>query len=101
MTALLLDKPLFPLRPDSSPRLYANVSNALEIVRGGEISVRHIQVGASLMTLMRALKIPQAASVTLYLDIERGRAIFGLVVDNLSFHDLWDLPEAALPPFTD
>lgn len=97
---VLLDKPLFPLKPDS-PRLYANVSNALEIVRGGEISVRHIQVGASLLTLMRTLKVPQSASVTLYLDIEKGRAIFGLVVDNLIFHDLWDLPVAALPPFTD
>lgn len=95
-----LDKPLFKLKPDN-PRQYANVSNALEVTERGSSRVRHVQVSTSLFHLMRTLKVPVSSQVTLYLDIEKDRAVFGMMVDDLDIHDLWDYATKLLPPFLD
>lgn len=97
----LLDKPLFNLKPDAGPRLYANICNTLEVVRAGKVSYRHIQIGASLFHLMHHLKVPVDSEVTVYLDIEKGRAVFGIMINEQSIHDLWSYADNLLPPFLD
>lgn len=95
----LLDKPLFKLLPDASPRQYANVSNLLEVVRGGRVTTAHIQVGASLFHLMHYLGVPVDAEVSLFLDQEGDRMIFGISVNEDQIHDLWSYSIKLLPPF--
>jgi hypothetical protein len=95
-----LDKPLYKLKPDE-PRNYANVSNALEVTERGGVRIRHVQVNTSLFHLMRALKVPVSSQVLLYLDIEKDRAVFGMMVDDTDMYDLWSYSTKLLPPFLD
>lgn len=95
----LLDRPLFNLKPDVSARLYANCSNSLEVVRGSRVTFAHIQVGASLFHLMRWLKVPASAEVSLYLDQEGDLAVFGMCINEGEIIDLWTYPNDTLPPF--
>lgn len=97
----ILDAPLFKLKPDKAPRQYANVSNRLEIARAGEVYHVLTQVGSGLFTLLRFLKVAPSSSVTMFLDFDQGRAVFGVMVDDLDIFDLWDYAPNLLPPFLD
>lgn len=97
----ILDAPLFKLKPDKAPRQYANVSNRLEIAKAGEVYHVLAQVGTGLFTLLRFLKVAPTSRVTMYLDHDKGQAIFGVMVDDLDVFDLWTYPAGTLPPFTD
>lgn len=94
-----LDQPLFKLKPDTEPRLYANVSNRLEIAEAGRVRYALVQVNTSVFHLMHHFGVPPTAEVTLYLDVERDRSVFGITTDDGQFYDLWVYLTKLLPGF--
>lgn len=101
MTATVFDRPQWTLLPDpKGPRVYGNVSNVLEIVRGRSSVRVAIAVPSEIFTLMReVLKVPPSAACSLSLDQVDNHFVFSLLaeVEPLALYDLWTYSSKSLP----
>lgn len=91
--------PAFALKPDTQTRRYANVSNSLNIFYGGREYTRLIQVGTALFPIMRLLRITPEDQVSLYLDEDARKMVFGLIINEERIIDLWHYTMDRVPPF--
>jgi len=90
--------PLFALKPDAMARQYVNVSNRLSIAYRGREFEKYVQVPATLFPIMRALGVSRSSEVTLYLDEEGKRMVFGIAIDDAQIIDLWLYTHDRIPP---
>lgn len=84
-------RPLFRLRTDplKTPRSCINVSNMLEVSRRGKDTEVCVDVPAALFTVMRTLGVSPDSNVTMYLEEDGPRLLFGILVDDEEVYDLW------------
>lgn len=84
-------RPLFRLRPDplKTPRRCINVSNTLEVSFRGRDAEVGVDVPAALFTVMRTLGVSPDSNVSMYLEEDGPRLLFGIMVDEEEVHDLW------------
>ncbi len=103
MTQCMFDRPQYDLKPDPfGPRMYANVSNEMEVVNlRGEFVTVPVAVPTGLFTIMKdVISVPPTERVTLSIDAtpkgEDVRYVFSLMyADHL--YDLWDYSLGSLP----
>lgn len=93
-------QPLFRLRTEAVARQYVNVSNRLDVSYRGRDTEVFVEVPAALFTVMRTLKVPVDSSVTLFLEEDGQKMLFGLVVDEEQLYDLWHYTKDSLPKGT-
>jgi hypothetical protein len=98
LTPTRFDSPQFPLVLASGPADIANVSNALEIGYRGREMVKYLNVHTGLFQIMLALNVPLDSSVTLYLDEDGRKMVFGILIDDNRLIDLWHYTTDQLPP---
>lgn len=89
--------PLFKLKTMAQPLQFANVSNALEVSKGSREFLRYVEVPATLFSVMRSLAVPQSVDVTLFLEQDGPRYLFGMVTSDDQLYDLWHYTHDALP----
>lgn len=84
-------RPLFRLQADPlrTPRNCINVSNILEVSRKGRDSEAFVVVPSGLFTVMRQLRVSPESTVSMYLEDDGPRLLFGIMVDGQEVFDLW------------
>jgi len=99
MTAPLFAHPQFSIKPDTGPRRYGNVLNALEVYQNGRDHVAHVQVNTELFSILRYQGVRPLDTVTLYLDeVAAGRFVFGYCLDPARPVDLWYIARGEILP---
>lgn len=103
MTQCMFDRPQYDLKPDPfGPRMYANVSNEMEVVnQRGELVVVPVAVPTGLFTIMKdVIAVPVSETVRLSIDAtpkgEDVRYVFSLMFAD-QLYDLWDYSWGSLP----
>lgn len=89
--------PLFKLVPMDAPQMFANVSNSLEITHNGREYQKYVEVGTALFQALRVLKVEPESEVTMFLEDDGPRMLFGIVVDGEELHDLWHYTRDRVP----
>ncbi len=92
-------RPLFRLQADplKSRQSCINVSSILEVSRRGRDSEAHVVVSATLFTVMRQLRVSLESTVSMYLEDDGPRLLFGIMVDGHEVHDLWHYTRDQIP----
>lgn len=93
----LFKAPLFTLRQAPATQQWANVSNTLDVLHRGREGVRLIQVGTALFPVLQFLKVDPESVVTLFLEDDGNRFLFGVVVDDEELFDLWHYTPDQVP----
>ena len=70
-------------------RQVANVSNRLEVSHRRKELVKYVNVSTTLFQIMLALYVPIESEVTLFLDTDGPRMLFGILIDEDQLIDLW------------
>lgn len=101
-TATVFDRPQCHLLPDlQGPRMYANVSNVVEVARSVHSVFRvAIAVPTDLFTIMRdVLRVPLGCRCSLAIDYVESVFVLSLLVEGETeaLHDLWTYPSRGLP----
>ncbi len=97
-TVTRFDSPQFPLMVAEQEVQVANVSNRLEIGHRGKDLIKYLNVHTVLFQIMWALGVPVDSSVTLYLDDDGRKMVFGMLVDDNRLIDLWHYTFDQVPP---
>lgn len=86
------DRPVFKLIPMDHPMQWANVSNKMSVThRGNDYSV-YTEVPTSLFPILAYLEISVDSTVSVFLEDDGPKMLFGIIVDEDSEEpDLFDL----------
>jgi len=90
--------PSFALKPDTSPRMHASVSNRMQVAYRGREMEKLVQVSSALFPILRVLGVKPENQVTLYLDEDGRKMVFGLIIDDERIIDLWHYTMDRVPP---
>lgn len=93
-----LDSPLFTLVPDTHRRDYANVSNLLDVLYRGRETTVPVVVNTTLFQIMASMHVEVGSAVTMFLEEDARRLLFGIVVDDREVFDLWHYMMDDVPP---
>ena len=95
----MFPSPQFPLKPDpAGPRMYANVSNLLEVTQDQQSYHVAVAVPTGLFLLMQqVLQVQTHETVHLSIDKVGERFVFAVMIGEDRLIDLWDYSENSLP----
>lgn len=83
------DKALFPLVPMDHQQHWANVDNTIDVQYRDREQVAFIEVSATLFPILADIGVPVDSNVTLFLESDGPKMLFGIIVDDTVLYDLW------------